>query len=156
MSRKGYIKKREVKPDPLYGSLVVTKFINQIMLDGKKSLAQKIVYKAFERLEKEVGKNALDVFLSAVSNVSPDLEVKARRVGGANYQVPMDVREERKQTLALRWLTKYSRERGENTMEERVYKELLDAYNNTGASHKKKEDTLKMAEANKAFAHFRW
>jgi small subunit ribosomal protein S7 len=156
MSRKARAKVRDVLPDPKFQSKVVTKFINQIMLDGKKATAQKIVYGAFEEVEKVTSKDALEVFLKAVDNISPALEVRARRVGGANYQVPMDVRPERKQTLALRWLTKYSRERSEKTMAERVAKEILDAYNNQGGAFKKKEDTLRMAEANRAFAHFRW
>jgi small subunit ribosomal protein S7 len=156
MPRKGYIQKRDVATDPIYDSKVVTKFINQVMLDGKKGTAQKIVYAAFDKVKADTGKDPLEVFLKAVENVSPALEVKARRVGGANYQVPVDVRAERKQTLALRWLTKYARARGEKTMSDRVAKELIDAYNNAGAAVKKKEDTLKMAEANRAFAHFRW
>lgn len=156
MSRKGTAPKREVLPDPKFGNKVVAKFINQIMLDGKKGIAQKIVYSAFDKIKGETGEDPLKVFLKAVENVSPAMEVKARRVGGANYQVPMPVREDRKQTLALRWLTKYSRERNEKTMDERVFKEIIDASNNQGATHKKKEDTLRMAEANKAFAHFRW
>ncbi|MDR2457652.1 MAG: 30S ribosomal protein S7 [Clostridiales Family XIII bacterium] len=156
MPRKGKIPKRDVLPGPVYGNKIVTKFINQIMLDGKKGTAQKIVYSAFDKIKEEVGKDPLDVFLDAVKNVSPELEVKARRVGGANYQVPMEVKSDRKQTLALRWLTNYSRKRTEKTMYERVYKEIIDASNSTGATFKKKEDTHKMAEANKAFAHFRW
>ena len=156
MPRKGHIAKRDVLADPIYNSKVVTKLINNIMLDGKKGVAQKIVYGAFERIANETGKPALEVFEEAMNNVMPVLEVKARRVGGANYQVPMEVRAERRQTLGLRWLTKYTRARGEKTMSDRLAKELIDAANNTGASVKKKEDTHKMAEANKAFAHYRW
>ena len=156
MPRRGQISKREVLPDPMYNSQLVTKLINNIMLDGKKGVAQKIVYDAFATIEAKLGENALDVFQAALENVMPVLEVKARRVGGSNYQVPMEVRAERRQTLGLRWLTKYTRLRGEKTMCERLAKELMDAANNTGASVKKKEDTHKMAEANKAFAHYRW
>nr|WP_283243889.1 30S ribosomal protein S7 [Bianquea renquensis] len=154
--RRGHITKREVLPDPLYNSKVVTKLVNNIMLDGKKGVAQKIVYGAFDRIAEKTGKDALEVFEAAMNNIMPVLEVKARRVGGATYQVPMEVRPERRQTLGLRWLTLYARNRGEKTMEERLANELMDAANNTGASVKKKEDTHKMAEANKAFAHFRW
>ncbi|MGI6765834.1 MAG: 30S ribosomal protein S7 [Lentihominibacter sp.] len=156
MSRKGNIPKREVLPDPVYGSVVVAKLINSIMLDGKKGTAQKIVYDAFDRVQEISGENALEVFEKAMNNIMPVLEVKARRVGGANYQVPMEVRPERRQTLGLRWLTKYTRARGEKTMSERLAKEILDAAENAGASVKKKEDTHKMAEANKAFAHYRF
>ena len=156
MPRRGHITKREVLPDPLYGSKIVTKLINNIMLDGKKGVAQKIVYGAFSRIQEKTGKEALEVFDAALNNIMPVLEVKARRVGGATYQVPMEVRPERRQTLGLRWLTTYSRARGEKTMEERLANELMDAANNTGASVKKKEDTHRMAEANKAFAHFRF
>ncbi|MBC8543247.1 30S ribosomal protein S7 [Bianquea renquensis] len=156
MPRRGHITKREVLPDPLYNSKVVTKLVNNIMLDGKKGVAQKIVYGAFDRIAEKTGKDALEVFEAAMNNIMPVLEVKARRVGGATYQVPMEVRPERRQTLGLRWLTLYARNRGEKTMEERLANELMDAANNTGASVKKKEDTHKMAEANKAFAHFRW
>ena len=156
MPRRGHITKREVLPDPLYNSKVVTKLVNNIMLDGKKGVAQKIVYGAFGRIAEKTGKDALEVFEAAMNNIMPVLEVKARRVGGATYQVPMEVRPERRQTLGLRWLTLYARNRGEKTMEERLANELMDAANNTGASVKKKEDTHKMAEANKAFAHFRW
>ena len=156
MPRKGNIPKREVLPDPVYGSVVVAKLINSIMLDGKKGVAQKIVYDAFKRVEDTTGENPLEVFEKAMNNIMPVLEVKARRVGGANYQVPVEVRPERRQTLGLRWLTKYTRARGEKTMAERLAKELIDASNNTGGSVKKKEDTHKMAEANKAFAHYRW
>ena len=156
MPRKGHIQKRDVLADPIYNSKVVTKLINNIMLDGKKGVAQKIVYGAFERVANETGKDALEVFEEAMNNVMPVLEVKARRIGGATYQVPIDVRPDRRQALALRWLTTYSRNRSEKTMEERLAKELLDAMNNTGASVKKKEDMHKMAEANKAFAHYRF
>lgn len=154
--RKGHVPKREVLPDPVYGSKVVTKLINSIMLDGKKGTAQKIVYNAFAMIQEKTGEEPLEVFEKAMNNIMPVLEVKARRVGGANYQVPIEVRPERRQTLGLRWLTNYSRQRGEKTMEERLAKELMDAANSTGASVKKKEDTHKMAEANKAFAHYRW
>ena len=156
MPRKGNIPKREVLPDPVYGSVVVAKLINSIMLDGKMGVAQKIVYDAFKKVEDTTGENPLEVFEKAMNNIMPVLEVKARRVGGANYQVPVEVRPERRQTLGLRWLTKYTRARGEKTMAERLAKELIDASNNTGGSVKKKEDTHKMAEANKAFAHYRW
>ncbi|MBQ4468376.1 MAG: 30S ribosomal protein S7 [Firmicutes bacterium] len=156
MPRKGNVPKREVLPDPVYGSVVVAKLINSIMLDGKKGTAQQIVYSAFDRIEKATGEDPMEVFNKAMNNIMPVLEVKAKRIGGANYQVPVEVRPERRQTLGLRWLTKYTRLRGERTMAERLAKELMDAANNTGASVKKKEDTHKMAEANKAFAHFRW
>ena len=156
MPRKGNTPKREVLPDPVYGNIVVSKLINSIMLDGKKSTAQKIVYGAFDQIKEKTGEDPLDVFNKAMENIMPQLEVKARRVGGANYQVPVEVRPARRQTLGLRWLTAYTRARGEKTMSERLAKELMDAANGTGASVKKKEDTHKMAEANKAFAHFRW
>ena len=156
MSRKGYIAKREVLADPIYNSIVVTKLINNIMLDGKKGVAQKIVYDAFEIIKEKTGRDPLEVFGEALDNIMPVLEVKARRVGGATYQVPMEVRAERRQTLGLRWLTRYSRERGEKTMKERLANELLDALAGTGGSVKKREDTHKMAEANKAFAHYRY
>ena len=156
MPRKGNVPKREVLPDPVYGSVVVAKLINSIMLDGKKGTAQAIVYDAFEKINLTTGEDALEVFEKAINNIMPVLEVKARRVGGANYQVPVEVRPDRRQTLALRWLTKYTRARGEKTMSDKLAKELIDASNNTGASVKKKEDTHKMAEANKAFAHYRW
>lgn len=156
MPRKGNVPKREVLPDPVYGSVVVAKLINSIMLDGKKGTAQAIVYDAFEKINQMTGEDALEVFEKAINNIMPVLEVKARRVGGANYQVPVEVRPDRRQTLALRWLTKYTRARGEKTMSDKLAKELIDASNNTGASVKKKEDTHKMAEANKAFAHYRW
>ena len=156
MPRKGYIAKREVLADPIYESVIVTKLINNIMLDGKKGVAQKIVYDAFEIIKEKTGKDPLEVFTEAMDNIMPVLEVKARRVGGATYQVPMEVRSERRQTLGLRWLTRYSRERSERTMKERLANELIDALNGTGGAVKKREDTHKMAEANKAFAHYRW
>ncbi|MCM1496093.1 MAG: 30S ribosomal protein S7 [Bacteroides sp.] len=156
MPRKGHIQKRDVLPDPIYKDKVVTKLINNIMLDGKKGVAQRIVYGAFERVAAETGKDALEVFNEAMNNIMPLLEVKARRIGGATYQVPIDVRPDRRQALGLRWITTYSRARSEKTMEERLAKEILDAANNTGASVKKKEDMHKMAEANKAFAHYRF
>ena len=156
MPRKGHIAKRDVLPDPIYNNKVVTKLINNIMLDGKKGVAQKIVYGAFARMEEKSGKPAIEVFTEAMNNIMPALEVKARRIGGATYQVPIDVRPDRRQALALRWITLYSRKRSEKTMEERLAKELMDAANNTGASVKKKEDMHKMAEANKAFAHYRF
>ena len=156
MPRKGNVPKREVLPDPVYGSVVVAKLINSIMLDGKKGVAQKIVYDAFDQIKEITGEDPLEVFDKAMNNIMPVLEVKARRVGGANYQVPMEVRPARRQTLGLRWLTQYTRARGEKTMSERLAKELMDAAENTGASVKKKEDTHRMAEANKAFAHYRF
>ena len=156
MPRKGYIAKREVLPDPIYNSKVVTKLVNNIMLDGKKGVAQKIVYGAFDEIAEKTGKDALEVFEEAMNNVMPELEVKARRIGGSTYQVPIEVKPDRRQALALRWLTLYSRNRGEKTMKERLASEIMDAANNTGASVKKKEDMHKMAEANKAFAHYRW
>ncbi len=156
MPRRGFIAKREVLADPLYNSTVVTRLINNIMLDGKKGTAQKIVYGAFEIVKEKTGKDPLEAFGEAMDNIMPVLEVKARRVGGATYQVPIEVRPERRQTLGLRWLTTYSRARNEKTMKERLAAEIMDAINETGASVKKKEDTHKMAEANKAFAHYRW
>ena len=156
MPRKGHIQKRDVLADPIYNSQVVTKLVNNIMLDGKKGVAQKIVYGAFNRISEKTGKEALEVFEEAMNNIMPVLEVKARRIGGATYQVPIEVRPERRQALALRWLTVYSRKRGEKTQEERLANEIMDAANNTGAAVKKKEDMHKMAEANKAFAHYRW
>ena len=156
MPRKGHIQKRDVLADPLYNNKVVTKLINNIMLDGKKGVAQKIVYGAFNRISEKTGKEALEVFEEAMNNIMPVLEVKARRIGGATYQVPIEVRPERRQALALRWLTVYSRKRGEKTQEERLANEIMDAANNTGASVKRKEDMHKMAEANKAFSHFRF
>ena len=156
MPRRGQISKRDVLPDPLYGSKLVTKLINNIMLDGKKGVAQKIVYDAFKIVEEKTGENGLEMFVQALNNVMPVLEVKARRVGGSNYQVPMEVREERRQTLGLRWITLYSRKRGEKTMAERLAAEILDAKNSMGGAFKKKEETHRMAEANKAFAHYRY
>ena len=156
MPRKGHIAKREVLADPIYKNTVVTKLINNIMLDGKKGVAQKIVYGAFDRIAEETGKEAMEVFTEAMDNIMPELEVKARRIGGATYQVPIEVRADRRQALALRWLTFFSRKRSEKTMEERLAKEILDASNNTGAAVKRKEDMHKMAEANKAFAHYRF
>ena len=156
MPRKGHIQKRDVLADPVYKNKVVTKLINNIMIDGKKVIAQKIVYGAFEEIAEKTGKDAVEVFEEAMNNIMPQLEVKARRIGGATYQVPIDVRPDRRQALALRWLTLYSRKRGEKTMKERLANEILDASNNTGAAVKKKEDMHKMAEANKAFAHYRW
>ncbi len=156
MPRRGFVPKREVLPDPVYGTTVVTKFINQIMLDGKRGVAQAVCYDAFEMVKEKTGKDALEVFNAALANISPSLEVKARRVGGATYQVPIEIRPERRQTLALRWLVDFSRKRGEKTMAERVAGELLDAMNNTGAAVKRKEEMHRMAEANKAFAHYRW
>jgi len=154
--RRSFIAKREVLADPVYNSTVVTRLVNNIMLDGKKGTAQKIVYGAFDIIKEKTGKDPLEVFNEAMANIMPVLEVKARRVGGATYQVPIEVRPERRQTLGLRWLTTYSRARGERTMRERLAAEIMDAVNNSGASVKKKEDTHKMAEANKAFAHYRW
>lgn len=156
MSRRGQISKRDVLPDPLYNSKLVTKLINNIMLDGKKGVAQKIVYDAFTIVETKVGQNPLEVFTEALENVMPALEVKARRIGGSNYQVPMEVRPERRQTLGLRWMVSFSRSRGERTMAERLAAEIIDAKNSTGGAFKKKEETHRMAEANKAFAHFRY
>ena len=156
MPRKGYIAKREILPDPVYGSTVVTKLINNIMLDGKKQLAQGIVYDAFEIVAEKTGKDALVAFEEAMNNIMPVLEVKARRVGGATYQVPMEIRAERRQALGLRWLVRYSRERNEKTMKEKLANEIIDAINGMGGAFKKKEDTHRMAEANKAFAHYRW
>ena len=156
MPRRGNVPKREILPDPVYNSVLVTKLINSIMLDGKKGVAQKVVYDAFNIIEEKTGKNGLDAFTEAMNNIMPTLEVKARRVGGATYLVPSEVRAERRQTLGLRWLTLYARKRGEKTMKERLAGEIMDACNNTGASVKKREDTHKMAESNKAFAHFRW
>ncbi len=154
--RRGFVPKREVLPDPLYNSVLVTKLVNSIMLDGKKGVAQKVVYGAFDIVREKTGRDPLEVFTQAMDNVMPVLEIKARRVGGATYQVPMEVRPERRQTLGLRWLTQYSRSRSEKTMRERLAGEILDAINNLGNSVKKRDDTHKMAEANKAFAHFRW
>jgi small subunit ribosomal protein S7 len=156
MPRKGPVTKRDVLQDPVYNSKVVTRFVNKIMLDGKKSVAENIVYDAFDIIRAKTGKDPLEVFETAMKNVMPVLEVRARRVGGANYQVPIEVRADRRFSLGIRWLVNYSRLRGEKTMRERLAAELMDASNNTGATIKKKEDTHKMAEANKAFAHYRW
>ena len=156
MPRKGYVAKREILPDPVYQSKIVTKLINNVMQDGKKSLAQRIVYDAFEIVAEKTGKNALEAFNEAMENIMPVLEVKARRVGGATYQVPMEIRSERRQALGLRWLVRYSRERNEKTMKEKLASEIIDAINSMGGAFKKKEDTHRMAEANKAFAHYRW
>ena len=156
MPRKGHNQKREVLADPMYNNVVVTKLINNIMLDGKKGVAQKIVYGAFDSVAEKTGRPALEVFEEAMNNVMPVLEVKARRIGGATYQVPIEVRPDRRQTLGLRWLTMFSRKRGEKTMADRLANEIMDAANNTGASVKRKEDMHKMAEANKAFSHFRF
>ena len=156
MSRKGHIQKRDVLADPLYNDKVVTKLINNIMLDGKKGVAEKIVYGAFARVEEKTGKPALEVFHDAMENIMPVLEVKARRIGGATYQVPIEVRPDRRQALGLRWMTMFSRKRSEKTMQERLANEIMDAANNTGASVKRKEEMHRMAEANKAFAHYRF
>ena len=154
--RRGNVPKREVLPDPIYGSVLVTKLVNSIMLDGKKGVAQKVVYGAFQIVEEKTGKSGLEAFQQAMEIIMPAVEVKTRRVGGANYQVPIEVRPARRQTLGLRWLTNYSRNRSEKTMKERLAGEIMDACNNTGSAVKKREDTHKMAEANKAFSHFRW
>ena len=156
MPRRGNVPKREVLPDPVYGSELVTRLVNNIMLDGKKGVAQKIVYGAFEIVAEKTGKDALEAFEEAMENIMPQLEVKARRVGGATYRVPMEVRPERRRTLGLRWITTYSRARNEKTMKERLANEILDALNNQGGACKKRDDTHKMAEANKAFAHYKW
>ena len=156
MPRKGHIAKRDVLADPIYNSKLVTRLINKIMLDGKKDVAQTILYNAFQIVEKKTGEQPMQVFEKALDNVMPELELKLRRVGGANYQVPVEVSKERQLTLGLRWLVNYSRLRGEKTMEQRLAAEIIDASNGTGQSVKKKEDTHKMADANKAFAHFRW
>ena len=156
MPRRGRISKRDVLPDPLYNSKLVTKLINNVMEDGKKGVAQKIVYEAFSAIEQKLGQNPLEVFNEALENVMPVLEVKARRVGGSTYQVPMEVRAERRQTLGLRWMIGYARKRGERTMADRLAAEILDARNSTGGAFKKKEETHRMAEANKAFAHYRY
>ncbi|HHY21522.1 MAG TPA: 30S ribosomal protein S7 [Bacilli bacterium] len=156
MPRKGPVARRDVLPDPIYNSKLVTRLINRIMVDGKKNQAQSILYGAFNLVQERSGKEAMEVFEQAIKNIMPVLEVKARRVGGANYQVPVEVKQERRTTLGLRWLVNYARLRGEKTMEERLANEILDAANNTGAAVKKREDTHKMAEANKAFAHYRW
>ncbi|MFC0274132.1 30S ribosomal protein S7 [Metabacillus herbersteinensis] len=156
MPRKGPVTKRDVLPDPIYNSKLVTRLINRIMVDGKRGKAQSLLYNAFEVIKERTGKEPMEVFEQALKNIMPVLEVKARRVGGANYQVPVEVRPDRRTTLALRWLVNYARLRGEKTMEERIANEILDAANSTGAAVKKREDTHKMAEANKAFAHYRW
>ena len=156
MPRRGNVPKREVLPDPIYNSVLVTKLINSVMLDGKKGVAQKVVYDAFHIVEEKTGKSGLEAFTEAMENVMPSLEVKARRVGGATYQVPMEVRPERRQTLGLRWLTTYSRKRTEKTMKEKLAGEIMDACNGVGSAVKKREETHKMAEANKAFSHYRW
>ena len=156
MPRKGSVPKRDVLPDPVYHNKTVTKFINKVMLSGKKSVAQRVVYDAFDIIREKTGKDPLEIFETALKNVMPVLEVRARRVGGANYQVPVEVRPERRQTLGIRWLVNYARLRGEKTMDARLSAELMDAANNVGTAIKKKEDTHKMAEANKAFAHYRW
>ena len=156
MSRKGKIEKRDVLPDPVYDSKLVTRLINRVMYDGQRGTAQTIIYKAFKQIEEKTQKPAMDVFATAISNIMPEVELKVRRIGAANYQVPVEVSKERKQTLGLRWLVTYSRLRGEKTMEDKLAAEIIDAANGTGASVKKKEDVHKMAEANKAYAHYRW
>lgn len=156
MPRKGAVPKRDVLPDPIYNSKIFTKLVNQVMWDGKKSLAERICYDSFDIIEKKTSKDPMQVFEEAMKNITPIVEVRARRVGGANYQVPVEVRADRRQTLAIRWLVNYTRKRGEKTMAERLAGELMDAANGSGASVKKREDTHKMAEANKAFAHYRW
>ena len=156
MPRRGNVPKREILPDPMYNSVLVTKLINSVMLDGKKGVAQKVVYGAFDIIQEKTGKEPVEVFTAAMENVMPSLEVKARRVGGATYQVPIEVRPERRQTLGLRWITAFARTRSERTMAERLAGEIMDAANNTGAAVKKREEVHKAAEANKAFAHFRW
>ena len=156
MPRRGNVPKRDVLPDPIYGSKVVTKLVNQIMVDGKKGIAQSIVYDAFDKMKEKTGQDAMEIFNQAMNNVMPVLEVKARRVGGSNYQVPIEIRPERRQTLAIRWIVINARKRSEREMADKLANELLDAMTNTGGSVKKKEDTHRMAEANKAFAHYRW
>ncbi len=156
MPRRGNVPKREILPDPIYHSVLVTKLVNQIMLDGKKGVAQKVVYSAFDIIKEKTGKDPMEAYTEALNNIMPSLEVKARRVGGATYQVPIEVRPVRRQTLGLRWLVGYARKRGEKTMKEKLAGEIMDACNNTGAAVKKREDTHKMAESNKAFAHFRY
>lgn len=156
MPRKGHVPKREVLPDPVYNDVVVTKLINKIMLDGKKGLAQRICYDAFDTIKEKTGRDPLEVFKESLNNVMPVLEVRARRVGGATYQVPVEVRPERRQALGLRWIVNYARERNERTMKERLANEILDALNGAGGAFKRKEDTHRMAEANRAFAHYRW
>ena len=156
MPRRGFIPKREVLPDPVYGTVVVTKLINQIMYDGKRGCAQAVCYEAFEQVAQKTGQEAMEVFNQAIANIMPSLEVKARRVGGTTYQVPIEIRPERRQTLALRWLVMFARKRGERNMSDKLAGEIMDAANNLGSAVKKREDTHKMAESNKAFAHFRW
>ena len=156
MPRKGHLVKREVMPDAIYGSKVVTKLINKVMWDGKKTVAEKIVYSAFDMVAEKTGRNALDAFQQAMDNVMPVLEVKARRVGGATYQVPIEIRPDRRQSLGIRWLVEYARKRNEHSMEEKLAGEIMDAINGQGGAFKKKEDTHRMAEANKAFAHYKW
>lgn len=156
MPRKGHVPKRDVLPDPIYGSKIVTKLINQVMLDGKRGVAQQICYGAFDIIREKTGNEPIDVFEQAMNNIMPVLEVKARRVGGATYQVPMEVRAERRQTLGLRWLVSFARSRGERTMRDRLASEIMDASNNMGGAVRKKEETHRMAEANRAFAHYRW
>lgn len=156
MPRRGHVPRREVAPDPVYGSQMVTRLINKVLLSGKKSIAEKICYEAFETIRQKTGKDPVDVFEQAIKNVTPIVEVRARRVGGANYQVPVEVRPERRVSLALRWIVDFARKRGERTMREKLAGEILDAANGTGGAVKKREDTHKMAEANKAFAHYRW
>ncbi|MBR1747304.1 MAG: 30S ribosomal protein S7 [Clostridia bacterium] len=156
MPRRSGVPKRDVLPDPIYNSKVVTKLVNQVMLDGERGVAQKIVYGAFEIIEQKMGINPNEVYMKALENVMPSLEVKARRVGGSNYQVPLEIRPERRQTLGIRWIVMFARKRGEKTMKERLAAELMDAYNNAGGAFKKKEDTHRMAEANKAYAHYRY
>ena len=156
MPRRGFVPKREVLPDPVYGTIIVTKLINQVMYDGKRGVAQAVTYDAFETVAQKTGKDALEVFNQAIANIMPSLEVKARRVGGATYQVPIEIRPERRQTLALRWLVMFARKRGERNMADRLAGEILDAANNAGNAVKRREDMHKSAEANKAFAHYRW
>ena len=156
MPRRGFIPKREVLPDPVYNTTIITKLINQLMYDGKRGIAQSVCYNAFEQVSQKTGKDAMEVFNAALANIMPALEVKARRVGGATYQVPIEIRPERRQTLALRWLVSFSRTRGERSMSDRLAAEIMDAANNTGNAVKRREDMHKMAEANKAFAHYRW
>lgn len=156
MPRKGPVTKRDVLPDPMYNSKLVTRLINRVMVDGKRGIASKIIYDAFDTIKEQTGNDPLEVFEQAMENIMPVLEVKARRVGGSNYQVPVEVRPERRSTLGLRWLVNYARLRGEHTMDQRLAKEIMDAANNSGASVKKREDVHKMAEANRAFAHYRW
>ena len=156
MPRRGNVPKREILPDPMYNSVLVTKLVNSIMLDGKKGVAQKVVYGAFDIIQEKTGKDALETFTAALENIMPSLEVKARRVGGATYQVPIEVRPERRQTLGLRWLTAYARNRGEKTMKERLAGEIMDAANGVGGAVKKREDVHKMVQSNQAFAHYRW